>query len=52
MFNYVPLNEQVRKTEKENNILKQQLEKSQADISYIAMMTDVNIDDEEADSNE
>lgn len=54
MFRYRPLYEQVRDAEKENTKLKDKLDKAQADLAYVAMMTDVDImdDSEEVEDNE
>ncbi len=41
--------ERLYETEKENRMLRAQLEKASADLEYVAMMTDVDIDEEEPD---
>lgn len=37
----------IRELEAENNSLREELEKSKANLEFVAMMTDVDLDDEE-----
>lgn len=52
MFGFIPVSQQLRRVEKENIILKDNIEKAQADVAYVAMMTDVDIFDEEVEEDE
>lgn len=49
MFRYIPLKEQVMEERRKNAALKALLDKNSSDIDYIAMMTDVELD---IDNNE
>lgn len=50
---YIPLNEQITKLRAENAALRQLLNQTTANLDYIAMMTDVEIEEgETADDND
>lgn len=49
MFKYVPVSKQVRKLQNENQELKADVIKQAANLDYVAMMTDVEIPDEESE---
>ncbi len=49
MFQYLSLKEQLLKERAKNEALKAQAVKNAADIDYIAMMTDVELETEEAE---
>lgn len=44
---YIPISQQIRHTSAEAQLTATQAEKNAADIDYIAMMMDVELDDEE-----
>ena len=46
---YIPISQQIRHTSAEAQLTATQAEKNAADIDYIAMMMDVELDDEEAE---
>lgn len=46
MFKYVPVREQLQLERKKTAQLQSSLEKASADIEYIAMMTDIELDEE------
>lgn len=51
MFKYVPVKDQLQQERKKTARLQSSLDKANADIEYIAMMTDIELDDEtEVDS--
>lgn len=54
MFRYISLQQQLIDERKKNAVLKAQTEKNAADIVYIAMMSDVELDTDETevDANE
>ena len=47
MFRYTSLREQILLERQKNAMLQSQLEKNIADIDYLAMMSDINLDTEE-----
>lgn len=46
---YIPISQQIRHTNAEAQLTATQAEKNAADIDYIAMMMDVELDDGEAE---
>lgn len=54
MFRYISLQQQLIDERKKNAVLKAQTEKNAADIDYIAMMSDVELDagETEVDTDE
>ena len=46
---YIPISQQIRHTSAEAQLTATQAEKNAADIDYIAMMMDVELDDEETE---
>lgn len=46
---YIPISQQARHTNAEAQLTATQAEKNAADIDYIAMMTDVELDDDETE---
>ena len=49
MFKYIPLEEQILKERQRNAALEAEARKTAADIDYIAMMTDIDLETEEAE---
>ena len=47
---YIPISQQIRHTSAEAQLTATQAEKNAADIDYIAMMTDIEFDDEETEA--
>lgn len=52
MFGYRSLREQVIDEQHKSAALQEELEKSAADLLYVAMMTDVDLDDDEVEKEE
>ena len=52
MFKYKGVNEQLLEERKKNASLQAKLNKANADIEYLAMMTDIELEDEEVNINE
>lgn len=52
MFKYETLKEQIIRERKKNKLLVQELLKKSADIDYIAMMCDIDLDGESEDADE
>ncbi len=53
MFGHLNIKEQLRKEQEQNRELQAKLAKALGDMDYIAMMTDVELDqDDEVNSNE
>ena len=50
MFKYVPVSKQVRNLQKENMALKGNVVKQAANLDYVAMMTDVELPEENMES--
>ena len=50
MFRYIPLKEQVMEERRKNAALKALSDKNTSDIDYIAMMCDVELDEEETEA--
>lgn len=52
MFKYKGVNEQLLEERKKNASLQVKLNKANADIEYLAMMSDIELEDEEVNINE
>lgn len=53
MFGFKPVSKQVREVQKQNHILHQQIMEQEANLDYIAMMTDTDFpEDEEVTEDE
>ena len=52
MFKYIPLEQQAVEAQKKNGQLAAENEKLKSDIDYLAMMTDVDLDDDEEEPND
>lgn len=52
MFKYKGVNEQLLEERKKNVSLQAKLNKANADIEYLAMMSDIELEDEEVNINE
>lgn len=52
MFKFTPIEKQITKIRNENAVLRQRAAKQEADLDYVAMMTDVEIPEEEEETNE
>ena len=52
MFKYKGVNEQLLEERKKNASLQAKLNKANADIEYLAMMSDIELEDEEVNINE
>ena len=52
MSGYISVNDRLKLAELENSILKGENEKLRADSDYIAMMTDVDLDETEENEHE
>lgn len=49
MFQHKTTNEQLIEERNKNKTLRAQLDKASADLEYIAMMSDIDLDDEETE---
>lgn len=52
MFKYTSLKEQIIGERQQNALLKEQTEKNAADIDYLAMMSDIELDTGETEDDE
>lgn len=52
MFKFVPVSKQLRAVQKENVVLKDQVEQNRADLEFVAIMADVEIPEEDEEGEE